>query len=78
MHYVIDASDCSQLAMCGCGWRHIIPHGSHLDALKALAQHEARAHKGARTARAAAAKYAKRHADAEKNNLGLFCLPMGQ
>uniref|UniRef100_A0AAU8HXI4 Integrase zinc-binding domain-containing protein n=1 Tax=Decurrovirus sp. TaxID=2832697 RepID=A0AAU8HXI4_9CAUD len=59
----VDASACSFLPLCDCGWRGL-PAASHERALSQLADHERGCHPGHKHARKALTSYRWRHSQA--------------
>nr|DAT35874.1 MAG TPA: hypothetical protein [Caudoviricetes sp.]DAW62428.1 MAG TPA: hypothetical protein [Caudoviricetes sp.] len=60
MRIHVDASACTYLPMCECGWRGL-PAASHERALTQVSEHERHAHPGDRHARRALSAYRWRH-----------------
>ena len=60
MRIHVDASSCTFLPMCECGWRGL-PAASHERALTQVSEHERYAHPGDRHARRALSAYRWRH-----------------
>ena len=60
MRIHVDASACTFLPMCECGWRGL-PAASHERALTQVSEHERYAHPGDRPARRALSAYRWRH-----------------
>lgn len=60
MRIHVDASSCTFLPMCECGWRGL-PAASHERALTQVSEHEQQAHPGDRHARRALSAYRWRH-----------------
>ena len=56
MRITVDASACTYLPMCECGWRGL-PAASHERALSQSCEHERRAHPGDKNARRALNAY---------------------